>query len=148
MAGEPTINLLVHCHSLPGVTFEAKSDIRLGIQRGKDVIDEVGGDADAVTFSASVRVGRNADGSPNFLGPYAHGPVGDRFLYLSWSGIENGTRAMFRRAKLRLRGIGWPTLEQAIATERPLEVTVNMTGKRGGPACATLEEQGATWRLG
>ena len=147
MAGEPQVTLLIHCWHLPGLTFEHQSDIRLGIQKGKAVIDEVPGDTNGVTFEAALRVGRNPDGAPNFLGQYAHGTPDDRFLYLSWSGVSNGRRAMFRRAKLRLRTIDWPMIDQAIANGRPLEVTVDMTGKRGGPACATLESQGAVWKL-
>ena len=148
MANEIQLTLLICCCNLPGLTFDCQTDIRLGIQRGKDVIDEVAGDAASVIFTATVRVARNGPhGGPNFLGPYAHGAVDDRFIYLSWSGVVDGNRAMFRRAKLRLRSIDWPLIDQSVATGRPVELTVNMTGKRGGPACATLESQGAQWSL-
>jgi len=57
--------------------------VHLGIQRGQEVIDVIPADRKQAAFDASFRVGRQRDGSPNFLGPYAQGPVGDRFVYES-----------------------------------------------------------------
>jgi len=148
MANETQLKLLVHCFNMPGRTYGELTDIRLGIQKGKEVIDEVPADQTNATFTASVRVERKPpSNNPNFLGPYAHGTPQQRFLYLSWSGVSNGDRKMFRRAKLQLGGITWDDIDRAVAADQPLEVTLDMTSKHGGPACATLKVQGVEWQL-
>ena len=86
------LHLSILCTELPGIRLSCYEPVHLGIQRGKEVIDSVPADRKQATFDASFRVGRQRDGSPNFLGPYAQGPVGDRFVYLSW-GVNRSAAA-------------------------------------------------------
>ena len=133
---------------MPGSTFENWRDVRLGIQRGSTVIDDVPGDVTEADFTAVLRVGRHPKtAAPNFLGPYAHGTPEQRFVYLSWSGIEAAERRMFRRAKLQLETIGWDMIDASVTSGQPIEVALDMTDRSGGPACATLKKQGVSWTL-
>lgn len=147
MADGIPIKLIVHCCNMPGRVFREWTDVRLGIQKGKEVVDEAEADRPA-TFIAEVRVARNAStGAPNFLGPYAHGTPADRFLYLSWSGVGAEGRKMFRRAKIPLREISWDRLRNALERSGELEITLDMTDRDGGPGCATLKQEGAAWTV-
>lgn len=60
-------------------------------------------------FTLAVKPGR--DGAPNFTGPFASGPAGDRFVYLSWRSIPRGV--WINRIKARLADIDWPLIERA-----------------------------------
>jgi hypothetical protein len=60
-------------------------------------------------FMLAVKPGR--DGAPNFTGPFANGPAGDRFVYLSWRSIPRGV--WINRIKARLADIDWPLIERA-----------------------------------
>lgn len=87
-------------------------------------------------FDFTVRVKVGKDGSPNFLGPFVHGPTGERFVY-----IDIGTAAgqldscWTRRIKVPLRRIGW----DAVKSGKQLETRIPGTGKDGTPTCATVK---------
>lgn len=87
-------------------------------------------------FDFEVRVKTGKDGSPNFLGPFVHGPTGERFVY-----IDIGTAAgqldsvWSRRLKVPLRDITW----DAVKSGRRLEIHVPGTAKDGSPTCATVK---------
>lgn len=149
----PLLRLSIHCTELPGIRFPdlcgamptCYEPVHLGIQRGTEVIDDVPADRRQATFGADFKVGRQRDGSPNFLGPYAHGPVGDRFVYLSW-GVKSGGRfAMFRRLKLRLGHLTWRQIERSRASGEPIRVTLKLTDAHGGPLCATPPATHVKW---
>ena len=84
------LKLKVVCTQLSGTRFEdphshkpkIKEPVYLGIQCGKEVIDQVSADRREVVFYPEFKVGKKPDGSPNFLGPYAQGRPADRFFYL------------------------------------------------------------------
>jgi hypothetical protein len=118
----------------------------LGIQRGAAVVDDVAADTGRATFIAEFRVGKQADGSPNFLGPYAQGSAADRFFYLSW-GVKPlpGVFEMIRRLKIRLGHLKWRTITSAIKSGEPLVVRLQMTDAKGGPLCATPPASHITW---
>lgn len=135
------ITLRIHCHHLPGTQFEERTAVRLGIQKGQEVVEDVAADVESVTFTVTLRVANNPkNGQPNFLGAYAHGTPNDRFIYLSWGERKDGAWDMFRRAKVRLRQLTGERLEQSIKTGEPIELSVAMTDAKGGPACGTLWE--------
>jgi len=67
-------------------------------------------------FQVSVKPGK--DGSPSFTGPFASGPAGDRFVYLSWRSVPRGV--WINRIKARLGGIDWPLIDEARAQGRRL----------------------------
>lgn len=60
-------------------------------------------------FSLTVKPGKG--GQPSFTGPFASGPAGDRFVYLSWRSVPR--RAWINRVKARLADIDWATIEKA-----------------------------------
>jgi hypothetical protein len=146
-AAEAHVTIRLHCVDFPGRNFDGKAGIRVGLQRGDEVVDDVFGDAKEADFSFDLRVERNAKtGKPNFLGPYAHGKPGERFLYLCW-GVRNGPHFhMFRRAKIQLGHLDWATVEKAARAKRPIEAIVRLTDAKGGPICASLKAEHIDWR--
>src|SRR4051812_25079944 len=135
----------LRCIELPGCEFEGRGKVRLGVQKGQEVIEDVLADAEAVAFTCVLRVERNsATGKPNFLGPYAQGPPQERFIYLCWGERKAGAWEGFRRAKIHLKAIDWSSVEQAIATGKPLEALIKMTDKKGEPLCASVAKEQIT----
>jgi len=136
-----TINLRIECTDLPRHDWEGHAVIWLGIQRGKEVVQEVRLPAGAITFDAELRVSADgADGMPNFLGPYAHGTSRDRFIYLCWGCRHTDVWVGFRRAKLSLSQLTWEMLQ----SNRVL-AKVHSTDAKGGPICATIRSEYVTW---
>ncbi len=91
-------------------------------------------------------------GVPNFLGPFVHGPKGDRFLYLSWrpkewrpGGPEVLPSVWLRRMKVRLGSITWKQIDKAVRSG-VLETKVAGTGPSGPFGEVGLGGQGWTWR--
>jgi len=131
---EPTLRLVVHLVDLPPRACVEKTEVEAGIGRGDEALPGVK-EAGGLRFAAEVRVGRRA-GAPNFLGPFAFGTPTARFLYLVWSGVSAGRRERFRRLKIKL-DMPAALVDEALAKDAPLHVTVGGTAKDGGPACAT-----------
>ena len=73
-------------------------------------------------FHPEFRIGKQRDGSPNFLGPYAQGRPKDRFFYLSWEVKRSDRFDMFRRLKIRLTHLEWPEIEQSLESDEPIVV--------------------------
>jgi len=142
------ITIQLKCINLPGLEFDGRTAVRLGIQKGKDVIEDVPGNARNVTFKCDFRVEKNADtGKPNFLGPYAQGTPQERFIYLCWGERKGEMWNGFRRAKVHLKDIGWKTVEQALSSGKPIKAVINMTDKKGGPLCASVKAENIEWQL-
>jgi Family of unknown function (DUF5990) len=139
------ITIQLHCTHFPGIKFGDYQNVHLGVQRGDETIWETPGDATECTFDIPVDVGNNKDGSPNFLGPFVHGPVGGRFLYLVWFHKIGELKMGFRRAKINLQHLGWPTIDEAVLSEKPIEAQINLTDKKGGPVCASLKPEHINW---
>jgi Family of unknown function (DUF5990) len=141
------VTVRLRCVELPGRSFDGKADIKVGAQKGDTVVDDVFGDAKQASFDFELRVERNAKtGKPNFLGPYAHGKPTERFLYLCWGQRIGGAWHGFRRAKIHLSHLDWPTVETAIAASRPIEAVLKLTDKKGGPLCASVKGDQIGWR--
>lgn len=147
------LKLKVLCSRLPGLRFEdpykheprVKEPVYLGIQHGTEVIEQVPADRQRVVFHPEFRMGKQRDGSPNFLGPYAQGRPKDRFFYLSW-GVKRPDRFdMFRRLKIRLTHLEWPEIEQALESGESIVVRLKLTDDLGGPACGTPDESRIAW---
>ncbi len=154
VAVEPTLRVRVRCTELPGVRFDDRGNqppvvrepVHLGIQRGTEVIDMVPASGGTAEFTAEFRVGKKADGSPNFLGPFAQGGASDRFFYLSWgTKRRDGGFDMFRRLKIRLGHLRWPAIRRAIENDEPLVVTLRLTDAKGAPLCATPPATHVAW---
>jgi hypothetical protein len=140
------IELRMHCENLPGAEFGPYKEIRLGLQKGEEITEEVPADAKEAVFAAALKVRRSEkDGSPVFTGPFAQGTPQDRFIYLRWEGRLEDERVRFGRAKVKLKGLGWDLIMQAVDAGRPVEVAVDLKDKKGGPACASLPDSALRW---
>ncbi|HEV7571498.1 MAG TPA: DUF5990 family protein [Thermoanaerobaculia bacterium] len=110
--------------------------VRFAVQRGKDeLLEATSASAKQQVFefpSAPATTG----GAPNFLGPFAQGPVGGRFVYVNSEG---------RRAKVPLGGITWSVIRDAAGSV--IEARISGTARDGGPACATVPLLGGGWKL-
>ncbi|HZQ35083.1 MAG TPA: DUF5990 family protein [Dehalococcoidia bacterium] len=143
-----TLRLRLVGHSLPGRRFACYEPVYLGVQRGRDVVDLVPGDATTAVFDLTAEAAVWTGGR-DFRGPFMHGKPGDRFIYLSWGTLApDGRFEMFRRAKLRLADIPAAQIEQALAGDLVLEGTLGLTSDRGGPLCAAVRPPRIVWRLG
>ncbi|MEZ4865541.1 MAG: DUF5990 family protein [Caldilineaceae bacterium] len=150
MAANATQPLLIRlrCIELPGCEFDGRSNVRLGIQKGKDVIEDVSAAAAEIVFTCLLRVAKNSEtGKPNFLGPYAQGTPQARFIYLCWGERMDGAWAGFGRTKIHLQEIPWHSVEASIATGNAIEATIKMTNKKGAPLFASVGKENITWKL-
>jgi hypothetical protein len=111
--------------------------VHFAVQRGKDeLLAAISASAEKQVFEFSVRARDDGSGSPNFLGPFAQGPVGGRFVYVNSQG---------RRAKVPLGGITWSLIKKAAGSV--LEARISGTARDGGPACATVPLLGDGWKI-
>ena len=129
---------------LPGATCDtAPTDsglytaVHVGVQRGKEVVDLVRGDAEQAVFEFDVAV-RNS----KFSGPYVHGGHGERFIYLSWGEVIVGHFKMFRRAKLQLDSLDAETCEG-----HTVEGRLGLSDAKGHPLCASVRPPKITWTV-
>jgi hypothetical protein len=83
----------------------------------------------AFNFSLKVKQGKDVAG-PVFTGPFASGPVDDRFVYLSWFAIERGD--YINRVKVHLGAIDWKMIRVSQKENRP--ITADLTGRGPGEA--------------
>ena len=133
-----TVKLTIVCSDLPDANWDGHAEIWLGVQRGKVVEQAVRLPIATATFVAELRA--EGDATPNFLGPFAQGGVGERFVYLCWGRHEGPQWVGFRRAKLPISHLTWADIESG-------EVTVELrcTDAKGGPICAMIKGESANW---
>ncbi|HSB12279.1 MAG TPA: DUF5990 family protein [Blastocatellia bacterium] len=155
-SGNEELTIEVVCRHLPGIRFDDSHNpagvvyepVHLGIQKGNEVTGAVPGNRKTVIFRPAFKIGKQPDGSPNFLGPFAKGKPSERFFYLSWGVVDNaGHFAMFRRAKIHLNHLSWEPIRDAISSNRPIRVIIDMTDKKGGPLCASVRRDRADWQI-
>jgi hypothetical protein len=119
--------------------------VRFAVQRGKDELLEANSaTAKQLVFEFSVRARDDRSDGPNFLGPFAQGPAGGRFVYVN-SGTSAGELASqwTRRAKIPLGGITWSMIKKGSV----IEARIEGTARDGGPACATVPLLGGGWKI-
>jgi hypothetical protein len=119
--------------------------VRFAVQRGKDeLLEATSATAKRQVFEFSVRARDDRSDGPNFLGPFAQGPVGDRFIYIN-SGTLGGEpdSQWTRRAKVPLGGITWSMIKKGSV----IEARIEGTARDGGPACATVPLLGDGWKI-
>ncbi len=128
-----------------GLVYE---NVHVGVQRRREVVDIVPGDAPTATWDLTLEPSVR-DGARDFRGPFARGRRGDRFLYLSWGSVDaDGHFEMFRRAKLMLDAV---TPELVQAADRPghrLVATLGLTAADGMPRCAAVRPPVIGWSAG
>ncbi len=130
-------------HGLPGRECAGRAEVAVGVQRGREVVDVHPADADAVVWAFDVTEVPDRAGGSDVRGPFVHGRPGARFLSLSWDGLgADGTRAMFRRAKLMLD----PAL-LAAAAGATLVAELALTAADGTPVCAAVRPPAVAWSV-
>jgi hypothetical protein len=120
---------------LPGRGCGANTGIEVGVQRGREAVDLVAGDAAGARweFEVDVRDGR-------FTGPYVHGRGDERFLYLVW--VAEPDRTMFRRAKLWLDPV-----DATHADGSEVEARLSLRDDAGQPVCASVRPPRIAWSV-
>jgi hypothetical protein len=68
---EVEVAIEIVCTGLPGTSFPS---LHLGIQCDQAITQMASADSKRIVFKPTLRARPNADGSVNFLGPFAHGP--------------------------------------------------------------------------
>jgi hypothetical protein len=146
------MRVTIEGYDLPGRTFcdpdgAPYEDVRVGVQVRKDPEGLVPGNAPSARWDLDVTVVSGPDGDLDFRGPAVHGKRGDRFLYLTWGNVSEGTFEMFRRAKLMLHRIDPELIAAAGAEETSLVARVRLTDARGGPRCARVDPPDIEWTV-
>ena len=137
------VRIEIHGRELPGRDRCGHTEVAVGVQRGREVVELHPADADEIVWAFDVDDVRARDGAPDVRGPFVHGRPGGRFLYLSWGGVgSDGHRTMFRRAKLMLD----PDL-LATAAGATLTGALGLTMADGTPLCAAVRPPSIAWTV-
>jgi hypothetical protein len=139
--------------NLPGLAcgaagnFPGYENIHVAVQRHNrpsELLGLVPGDARSAEWSIDCDVVDTTNGV-DFEGPYLSGRPHERFIYLSWGSLaEDGTFAMFRRAKLWLDRLDRDVVE--VARESGLLVgELGLSDARGHPLCASVRPPLIRW---
>ncbi|MES2279081.1 MAG: DUF5990 family protein [Bacteroidota bacterium] len=93
------------------------------------------------TLTIQIKGDKQKDELPGFVGPFAQGPVPNKFIYLDIGTIAGQFNSCWsRRLKIPLTGITWDMVEQVKSNaDLCLETHVAGTAKDGGPNCATVK---------
>jgi hypothetical protein len=146
---QQTLYIELECIDLPGKAFEQYGELRLGIQEGKDVIDDVPGDSERAVFRFPLKVtAHKTSAQPNFLGAFAQGKPDERFIYLCWGERRDGLWHGVRRAKIHLKYLTWDVIDAALQNDWPLRATIAMTDAKGAPLCASVRAEHIRWQPG
>jgi hypothetical protein len=142
---ELEVTIEITCTTPPGPEH---GSLYLGIQRDEAIIETTPANSKRIVFKPTLRARRNADGSVNFLGPFAHGPKTERFIYLNWAEPNvKGQMAMFGRIKLHLNHINWTAVEKAAKASKPIRVKLALVNAKGGPVLASVRSDAARWEM-
>ncbi|MEZ4726175.1 MAG: DUF5990 family protein [Caldilineaceae bacterium] len=150
------LSVQVICRQLPASVWTEqvkgkwvrREQIHLGLQRGEVIEAAVAVDAEPIVFDLLFTVRQQANGEPNFLGPYAKGAVADRFFYLVWATpAADGRLTMFRRVKVPLHYLSWDAVARAVQEVRPIEVELTLTDASGAPRSASLRADELRWSV-
>jgi Family of unknown function (DUF5990) len=148
------VQIRIEAHDMPGRSCAPSWDVpdgyhnvHVGVQRRdrrNELAGLVPGDADGATWTLDCLANEEPDGI-DFRGPYIQGPVGGRFIYLSWGTVgDDGAFTLFRRAKLWLSSVPAVIAEQAVS--RGLLVgRLGLTDDKGHPRCARVQPPVIEW---
>lgn len=133
------------------VVRDAPPGVRFAVQRGKSELLEPGSFTDEeLVFDLTVRVAsRPGSDAPNILGPYAQGPVSDRFLYLNSGTMAGQTGTEWtRRAKIKTGTISRALVDAVLAQDNAvLLAEIHGLARDGGPCCGTVPILGGGWKV-
>ena len=149
-----TVQIRIEGSDLPGRSCGPSPDapdgyhnIHVGVQRRDrraELLGLVPGDAASATWTLDCSAVRSP-GGVDFKGPYVQGPLGRRFIYLSWGTLDDAKSfTLFRRAKLWLDAIPAGVLERAL--DKGLLVgRLRLTDPKGNPLCAGVRSPVIQW---
>ncbi len=121
---------------LVGVDCPVLQGVTVGLQRGKQVVDERAATGEDIIWQIEARI---VEPGPELRGPYVHGRPGARFLYLCWL---RGVGGVFRRAKLMLDEIPPALIDEELTGIRG---RLSLTMPDGTPLCAAVRPPVVTW---
>lgn len=130
--------------------LDPPADVTMMVQKGRDeLLPAAKVNKKVLIFDLSLTVDIST-GTPNFLGKFAQGPRGARFLYLN-SGTYAGQRdtCWSRRAKIPLTGITAEDIGELVRSPGSrMEISFPATGGRdGGPVCGTIRSVADQWKI-
>lgn len=134
-------------HKLRRQCFGERDDVQIGIQRGREVVAYVPVTAADAQFALLLDLLVGEDGGvSDFRGPYAQGPRGARFVYLSWGRIdEAGEFAMIGRVKLPLPALDLDALARLKDGNTLLTARAELSDARGRPVTGSLRAPQLIW---
>lgn len=138
-----TIELV--CRDLPGTAAGQAGNLRLGIQRGKEVTEDVPVDREEISFRFTLEARPNPGGRPVFTGAHAQGTPAERFVYLCWGQRDGTTFVTEMRTKIPLGALTWDEVRSASASSRVIRALLRLRKPAGQPITGTLREQYMTW---
>jgi hypothetical protein len=138
-----TMSIRIEGTDSPARSCTGPDGVAIGIQRGKEVLETVPSSSVEPCFHAEVEVTGDGD-DIDFRGPYTHGARGDRFLYLAWVGIRDGS--MVARIKLKLADISPHLLEKA-ADGGTLVGRLSLVNAQGRPVSGSVRPPHVAWAV-
>jgi hypothetical protein len=127
-------------------------DVTFALQRGQsERVSPQRSDGSDVSFDFELSLkGKQADGNPNFTGPFAQGPSTARFVYISSGSLAGDMFSCWtRRAKVPVFGIDWAEITEVLEGRASrLEASIQGRSKDGGPVCASIKLLGEGWKAG
>jgi Family of unknown function (DUF5990) len=138
------------CGGLPG--FPHYENVHVGVgRRGRpaELLGLVPGDAPCAAWDLECTAARTGTGADvtgvDITGPHIQGRPGDRFVYLSWVTVAEGSApTVFRRAKLMLGAVDPAVLDAALDGGR-LTARLGLTDGCGHPLCARVVPPRVEW---
>src|SRR3954447_17190393 len=133
MARELTIRIILE-QPPSGVDFA----LQKGTGNNYEPVQKQRSNGKDLTFELQPSLKQNAsDSVVAMAGPFVHGPIGQRFVYVDIGTYAGQSDSCWsRRLKIPLNGI--PV--EVIQTGGVLETRVPGTGRDGGPNCATVKD--------
>jgi hypothetical protein len=115
------------------------TNVHVAVQERSTPVGLVVADAPEARWELEVDVVIGPDGELDFRGPLVQGKRGERFIYLTWGDVgQDGSFAMFRRAKLMLNRVDAAVIRGAMQPNASLVATIDLTDSRGGPRGARV----------
>ena len=147
-----TVPVRIEGFALPGRSCapdragQSYENVHVGIQRRREVVELVAGDAEAAVWSFEATAKIVGGGVTDFGGPFVQGRPGERFVYLSWGTVDAaGGFHMFRRAKLHFADADPDTLRSVVEGDGTLVGRLGLTDRCGDPRCARVRPPDIVW---
>lgn len=139
------VQVVIVGEQLPGRVCAGHTEVSVGLQVGKEVVEVFAGDRPTVRWHTAITLGRDPSGVRLARGPALHGPRSERFFYLAWLAASPHGLAMFRRAKLQIDGVAEPLFALLLAEGGTLVGTLPLTAPDGTPVCASVRPPRIVW---